>query len=95
MASKNIGHRELHCWFPTRPGGLAIDVGELIENNSNSHSRMPSMDAGIGQHLKCIIDTCIECREASTLDILHWQEIVLLAIERRVNGGLFRPGQRS
>jgi hypothetical protein len=49
---------------------------------------MSSTDAGIVGHLKSIIDACTECGEAKTHNVLHQQEIMLLMIERLVNGGV-------
>ena len=54
--------------------GLAIDAWEFIKNVSNYHSCVPSPESGIVQHFKCIIDACIKCHVAGTLDVPHQQK---------------------
>ncbi len=66
---QNIGCRMQCCFPPSRPEYVGLLCQELIQNINYTHFCMPSLDSGIGQHLKRIIDAGIKCSEACVFDV--------------------------
>jgi hypothetical protein len=71
--------------------GFAIVVHQLIEYGHNRHLCMPSLDGGVIQHLKSVVDACIDGCKAGPFDVYHQHVVIFATRERCVNGGLLSP----
>jgi hypothetical protein len=84
---------DLIILFKNGRGGVAIQLGQLVEDDQRGHPGMPSLDGWVIRHLERNVDGCIQGGEACSLDVEQALVVVLATCKHCVNLCLFHPHQ--
>jgi hypothetical protein len=79
--------------FKNGQGRVAIQLGQLIEDDQRGHPGMPSLDGQVIRYLQCNVDGCIQGGEACSLDVKQALVVVLGTCIHRIDCHLLRPHQ--